>query len=131
MIGENETCLAMTNSGDRCKRKPLDNGYCSIDAHQAQADEPTQMGNPDVCGHENLHADYDEIEHVTCELPAGHSGNHGMTIKEKPREEAKLVEWDDNAGKPTSEIEPDYTTLPLTNPRHPKHQEAKLAGIVD
>jgi len=111
-----ETCLAMTNSGNRCQRKPIENGYCSIPSHQAQAEEPEETQKQEaICGHENVHAQYDDVEHLRCELPDGHSGNHAAKVYEVSYgrggvtgEGKKVVEWSDMAGIPVDEIEPGF-----------------------
>ena len=107
-------CKAITNSGEQCKREALDNGYCSLPAHQAQAEEPLEE-QEDLCGHVNVHAGEQEDENfLTCDKPKGHTGDHSAIYHEVVwkkgsiiSEEDKRTYWNDDAGIPVDEIEPE------------------------
>ena len=123
-------CLAVTNSGERCKREAVENGYCTIPSHQEQA-EGVEKQEEEVCGHENVHAQYDHVEHLTCELPPGHSGNHAATVYEKTygrggsvRNDGEIVtEWTDLAGVSVDEIEPELVPESTLSPSEQQRQD--------
>jgi len=102
-------CKAITNSGEQCKKEALENGYCSLPAHQALAEQPVEKQDEELCGHVNVHAD----PPLKCTLPKGHKGDHSTTHYTKDYHRGRVIFegeretfWNDMAGTPVEEIEP-------------------------
>ena len=107
-------CKAITNSGEQCKREALDNGYCSLPAHQAQAEEPLEE-QEDLCGYINVHAgEQEDGNFLTCDKPKGHTGDHSAIYHEVVWKKGSIISekdkrtyWNDDAGIPVDEIGPE------------------------
>lgn len=102
------TCQSTTKAGQPCKGAPLPNSdFCRM--HQPE--EPRN----ELCGHRNMHY---TTAVMTCDLPDGHEGNHSaeydtIDYKEggKVFEGTKRTYWQDLAGTPVDQIEPDIEGL--------------------
>lgn len=115
-------CAAITKSGNQCKGKALENGFCF--AHQEKDESPKEQVKA-MCGHINKHNhNYDdELGHsvltdIACTLEPGHNGPHSAEKREVTfrnnglsEDRVKLVYWNDDAGTPADEIKPDIDSL--------------------
>ena len=124
---DSNLCLAITNSGEQCRNKPLSGSrYCRIESHQALEQKPSGDDEQDFepCGHVNRHFidSTGEGRILKCTKPKGHDGNHGgwyyiieynaMRDEYNPKiityhkgwEGEKWGEWNDMAGIPREKV---------------------------
>lgn len=132
-----DLCQGTTKSGSPCKSKPIQGSiYCRqhqvIELVEKEA-EPEPVKRPSVCGHQNVHYTQGDL---FCDLEPGHDGPHSAVFHYVKREkgvvtidEMQRTHWQDIAGTPVDEIEPDYDALArLLIERKIADEARKLAG---